>query len=278
MTTPQEIISYLLPFVATAGSYSAQIQKDVGMHDAKAGETIFHSALSDADVTIQAYMEVVLLAKFPHVSFFSEEQEQSLNCKYFAGNYGLEVLLDPIDGTRSYVDSREQYQVIVTIHDRSEIVGAICYMPRRDRCYTATKGGGAYVLTHEEVRRGEQGKRHSVVGSQGPVLVFNRPDLVEKLSPHVEVIDILTAYIESPGMRNMTDLLERKAVATLHSPCQAIDSGAVALIASEAGATVSDFHGRPLESFRSCAKRTVPNALVSSDPSQHERILRALRQ
>lgn len=278
MTTPQEIISYLLPFVATAGSYSAQIQKDVGMHDAKAGETIFHSALSDADVTIQAYMEVALLAKFPHVSFFSEEQEQSLNRKYFADNYELEVLLDPIDGTRSYVDSREQYQVIVTIHDRSEVVGAICHMPRRGHCYTATKGGGAYILTHDEVLRGGQGKRHLVVGSQGPVLVFNRPDLVEKLSPHVEVVDILTAYTESPGKHNMTDLLERKATATLHSPCQAIDAGAVALIAAEAGAIVSDFDGEPLKSFRSCSKRTVPDALVSTDPGQHERILCALRQ
>lgn len=276
MTTPQEIISYLLPFVSTAGSYSAQIQKDVATHDAKTGETLFHSALSDADVTIQAYIEVALLAKFPHVSFFSEEQDQSLNRKYFANDYELEVLLDPIDGTRSYIDAREQYQVIVTIHDRSQIVGTICYMPRRGHCYTATKGGGSYILSHEEARSGGQGRRHSLAGCQGPVLVFNRPDLVEKLAPHVEVVDLLTAYLETPGKHHMTDLIERKATATLHSPCQAIDSGAVALIASEAGALVSDFRGRPLGNFRSCEKRTVPDALVSSSPELHERILEAL--
>jgi len=276
MTTPQEIISYLLPFVATAGSYSAQIQREVGMHDAKPGETIFHSALSDADVTIQAYIEVALLAKFPHVSFFSEEQEQSLNRKYFAADYELEVLLDPIDGTRSYVDSREQYQVIVTIHDRTQIVGAICHMPRRGHCYTAVRGGGAFILTEEEVRRAAQGERHSVAGALGPVLVFNRPDLVEKLSPHVEVVDLLTSYLRTPGKHNMTDLMEGRAAATLHAPCQGIDGGAIALIAAEAGATVSDFHGRPLGNFRECSKRTVPNALVSSSREMHERILSAL--
>lgn len=276
MTTPQEIITYLLPFVATAGSYSAQIQKEVGMHDAKPGETIFHSALSDADVTIQAYIEVALLAKFPHVSFFSEEQEQSLNRKYFADDYELEVLLDPIDGTRSYVDSREQYQVIVTIHDRTQIVGAICHMPRRGHCYTAVRGGGAFILTEEEVRRAAQGKRHSVAGALGPVLVFNRPDLVEKLSPHVEVVDLLTSYLETPGEHNMTDLIEGRASATLHAPCQGIDGGALALIASEAGAVVSDFSGKPLASFRTCPKRTVPDSLVATSAELHNRIVAAL--
>lgn len=278
MTTPQEIISYLLPFVATAGSYSAQIQKDVATHDAKPGETIFHSALSDADVTIQAYIEVALLAKFPHVSFFSEEQEQSLNRKYFAESYELEVLLDPIDGTRSYIDSREQYQVIVTIHDRSQIVGAICHMPRREHCYTAIQGRGAYILSCDEVRRGEQGKRHSIAGCSGPLLVFNRPDLISKLAPNIEVIDLLMSYMETPGKHSMTDLMEGRAGATLHSPCQGIDAGAIALIASEAGATVSDIHGRPLGSFRSCPKRTVPNALVSATPELHEQILSALNR
>ena len=276
MTTPQEIISYLLPFVATAGSYSAQIQKEVGMHDAKPGETIFHSALSDADVTIQAYIEVALLARFPHVSFFSEEQEQSLNRKYFADDYELEVLLDPIDGTRSYVDSREQYQVIVTIHDRTQIVGAICHMPRRGHCYTAVRGGGAFILTEGEVRRAAQGRRHSVAGALGPVLVFNRPDLVEKLSPHVEVVDLLTSYVETPGEHNMTDLIEGRASATLHAPCQGIDGGALALIASEAGAVVSDFSGKPLASFRTCPKRTVPDSLVATSAELHNRIVAAL--
>lgn len=276
MTTPQEIISYLLPFVATAGSYSAQIQKEVGMHDAKPGETIFHSALSDADVTIQAYIEVALLARFPHVSFFSEEQDQSLNRKYFADDYELEVLLDPIDGTRSYVDSREQYQVIVTIHDRTQIVGAICHMPRRGHCYTAVRGGGAFILTEEEVRRAAQGRRHTVAGAPGPVLVFNRPDLVEKLSPHVEVVDLLTSYVETPGEHNMTDLIEGRASATLHAPCQGIDGGALALIASEAGAVVSDFSGKPLASFRTCPKRTVPDSLVATSAELHSRIVAAL--
>ena len=276
MTTPHDIISYLLPFVATAGAYSVQVQRGVGTHGAKDGATKFHHALSDADLTIQGYLEVVLLAQFPHLSFFSEEQEQSLNRKYFADDFELEVLLDPIDGTRAYIDNREFYQIIVTIHDRKGIVGSLCHMPRRDRCYIATRGGGAFVLSHAEVQSRGQGRRLTLSHQDGPVLVFDAPDLVERLSPHVDVKDLAVSY-EAAGERHYsTDLLEGLASATLHRPVQAIDGASIALIASEAGAIATDFSGNPLGSFRGSDKRVLPNALVAINGQVHERILKAL--
>ena len=276
MTTPQDILDYLLPYVATAGAYSSQIQKEVGTHDAKGGETIFHHALSDADVTIQSYLEVVLLAKFPHVSFFSEEQEQSLNLKYFAADFDLEVLLDPIDGTRSYIDNRTHYQIIVTIHDRHEIVGSLCYMPRRDRCYVATKGGGAFVLTRQEMESGLRGQPLRLMHSGGPVLAFNAPQLVAKLSPFMETKDLVAEYLQQPGRYHSTDLIEGLASATLHLACQAIDGGSLALIASEAGAIVSHFDGTPVGSYRGDPKRTLSGVVVALNPEVHGRIVRAL--
>ena len=276
MTTPQAIISYLLPFVATAGAYSAQIQREVGTHEAKDGATIFHHALSDADLTIQSYLEVVLLAKFPFVSFFSEEQEQSLNRKYFAPQYDLEVLLDPIDGTRAYIDNREFYQIIITIHDAREIVGSICYMPRRDRCYVATRGKGAYVLNRAEMESGAQGRRLVLEHSASPALVFNAPEIERKISRVMEVKDLLTSYQQDEGRFYSTDLLEGRACATLHCPVQAIDGASIALIAEEAGALVTDFEGRRLESFRESPKRTQPSALVAVNAEVQARILAAI--
>lgn len=278
MTTPQDIIQYLLPFVATAGGYSAYVQHRVGTHAAKDGATTFHHALSDADLTIQSYLEVVLLARFPTVSFFSEEGDQSLNVKYFPENSPLEVLLDPIDGTRSYIDNRTHYQVIVTIHDDKEIVGALCYQPRLNRCYIATKNQGAYVLTHDEAIQGLTGTRLEISHATGPVLVFNRPDLVEKISPHLETRDIVTEYAITPGRYNSTDLLVRGAIAHISAPCQAIDGGAISFIAQEAGAIVSDFQGNPMGNYRASPKRTLPEIIAASTPKVHETILRAVQQ
>jgi fructose-1,6-bisphosphatase/inositol monophosphatase family enzyme len=275
-TKASEVLHYLLPFIVTGGAYSAEIQSRVATREAKGGETIFHHALSDADLSIQAFLEVALVARFPELSYFSEEQEQSLNRKYFLGSSALEVLLDPIDGTRPYIDGREFYQIIVTLHDEREIVGSVCYMPRRDRCFVAVKGEGAYLLTRDDIAAGRNGTRWDVTRGDGPVLLFNSPALVEKLSKTMVAKDIATAYIEEPGRYYSTDILDGRACGVVHRTCQAIDGGALAFIASEAGAIVTDFAGAPVPSFREVASRVVPDIVVSVNREVHERILQAL--
>jgi fructose-1,6-bisphosphatase/inositol monophosphatase family enzyme len=276
MPTPNEIIAHLLPFVFTAGQYSLAIQKTIGTHPAKDGTTIFHHALSDADLTIQSYLEVALLAKYPEISFFSEEQDQSLNVKYFAEDAEIEVLLDPIDGTRSYIDNRDHFQIIVTIHDRSQIVGVLCSMPRRNRCYTAIKGEGAYCMTAEDYRAGNRGQRVQVQANQGPILLFNSPDIEQRLSSSFVVRDLAFTYNGGATPYDSTDLIDSRASGVVLSNCQAIDGGALAFIASEAGAVVSDFAGNPMGNFRAAKKRVLPNILVAADSNTHVRLLKLL--
>jgi fructose-1,6-bisphosphatase/inositol monophosphatase family enzyme len=232
---PRDVIEYLLPHVVTAGAYSSEIQSRVATQEAKGGATIFHHALSDADLSIQSFLEVVLLAGFPNLSYFSEEQEQSLNKKYFIGSSHLEVLIDPIDGTRPYIDNSEFYQIIITIHDEHEIVGSICYMPRRDTCFVATKGGGAYRLTREDMMTGRSGTQWNVTNGKGPILLFNAPDLVQRLSATMVAKDIATAYLSEPGLYHSTDILEGRSSGVVHRSCQAIDGGSIAFIAAEGG-------------------------------------------
>lgn len=274
---PQEIIDYLLPYLVTAGAYSAQIQSKVAIHDAKDGDTIFHHALSDADLSIQAFLEVVLLARFPDLCYFSEEQEKSLNKSYFTGRSCLEILLDPVDGTRPYIDGKEYFQIIVTLHDEREIVGAICYMPRRDRCYVASKGKGARVLSHEDIMRHRPGEVWRVQGGEGPVEIFNAPELFTRLSPHMLTKDLAVSYVEEPGLYYATDILEGKASAVVHRTCQAIDGGSLAFIAAEGGAIVTDFTGGGVPSFRSVESRVLEGVIVAADAEIHKRILEIVR-
>ncbi len=277
MTHPREILWYLLPFIATAGTYSRRVQDRVGSHAEKHGETAFHHALSDADLTVQSYLEVALLARFPEVSFFSEEQAQSLNVKYFPTEAPLEVLLDPIDGTRAYIDNREHYQIIVTVHDKEQIVGALCYMPRLDRCYIAVRGEGTRLLTCGEAAGAEPGQVLKLMQLAGPVLLFNSPALVKLLSPRFDVRDLVSSYIEEPGKHNSTDVLVGKAVATLHAPCQAIDGGAIAFIVEQAGGIVTDFDGNPTASYRLVQSRTLPEVVVAANQEIHTQLLAALK-
>lgn len=276
-TNPSDVIPYLLPYIVTAGAYSAEIQSRVATHDAKGGDTIFHHALSDADLSIQAFLEVALLARFPELCYFSEEQEQSLNRKYFLSSSSLEILLDPVDGTRPYIDGKEFYQIIVTLHDQREIVGSICYMPRRNKCFVATKGEGAYLLTREDIAAGRSGTRWDVTQGEGPVLLFNSPALVDKLSKTMLAKDIATAYVEEPGRYYSTDLLEGTASAMVLRTCQAIDGGSLAFIAAESGAIVTDFAGGVVPSYREEPSRVLQSVVVAVTPEVHRKVLEALR-
>jgi myo-inositol-1(or 4)-monophosphatase len=278
MTSPREILDYLLPFVVTAGSYSAVIQGGVASHDSKEGSTAFHSALSDADLTIQSFIEVVLLAKFPKVSFFSEEEASSLNKKYFPKDAELEVLLDPVDGTRSYIDNRSAYQIIVTIHDRKTICGALAYMPRHKEAFVAVRGEGAFLLSSADVERGARGTRLSLTHASGPILVFNRPDLVQRLSPHIDIRDLTAEYDRGPDRFISTDLLRGRVAGNIVSPSQAIDGGAFAFIAEEAGAVISDQFGNPVGSYRESTKRVLPCVIAAANKEWHEKLVRLMQE
>ena len=271
-----EIISYLLPYLVTAGAYSDRIQSGVATHDAKDGATIFHHALSDADITIQSFIEVVLLAKFPELSFYSEDQAVSLNRKYFTGSSELEVLLDPIDGTRWYIDNRDRYQIIVTIHDAREIVGAVMYMPRRGLCFHASKGGGAWRMTRAQILLGIGGDKLNVAKSLGPVLTFNSPELLQRLQAIIPAVDLLDSYVNDGGRHCSTDILEGTATGVAHKSCQAIDGGAIGFIVSEAGGVMTDFSGKRLKSFRDQENRTIPDVIVATNEDVHRKLMSAL--
>jgi fructose-1,6-bisphosphatase/inositol monophosphatase family enzyme len=92
----------------------------------------------------------------------------------------------------------------------------------------------------------------------------------------METIDLVDAYTERPGEFDPTDILSGKAAAVVHQSCQAIDGGAIAFIATEAGAIMTDFAGNPPVSFRTSEKRTIPEIVVSTNKAIHDRILRAL--
>lgn len=274
------LIDAVLPHLLIAGKYASRVQSRVGVQEDKGGATIFHSALSDADLTIQSYFEVVLLSLGEKLSFYPEEHAKSLNVKYFDPQSPLEILLDPIDGTRSYIDGRKEFQIIIAIHDLHEMVGAIVHMPRKGITYTAVKGNGARKFTNADVETGASGTPHilpKTAPKDAPVLLFNSPNILELIRKVRPAKDLLEVYLEAPESHNSTDILEGLTPAIVYRSCQAIDGGAIAFIATEAGAVWSDFNGASVGNFRSSEIRTLPNILVSLSEEINRELVAALR-
>lgn len=66
-------------------------------------------------------------------------------------------LIDPLDGTRGFLDARSEYTVNIALIHRHRPVMSVIYAPAERVCYYAAKGFGAYSL-----RDGEQERRLDV--------------------------------------------------------------------------------------------------------------------
>jgi 3'(2'), 5'-bisphosphate nucleotidase len=97
------------------------------------------SPVTDADIEANRYICAQLLKLTPAIPIIAEEDE-SLN----RAENQLFWLVDPLDGTRSFVNHEEEFSVnIGLIKNRSPVLGVL-YSPPHDILYFAAKGGPAY--------------------------------------------------------------------------------------------------------------------------------------
>jgi hypothetical protein len=72
---PAEIIAmveHYLPVLVTAGDYALNIQSRIGGPEQKSGDNAWAQALTDADLTVQTYVEVATLSRYADIGFFGE--------------------------------------------------------------------------------------------------------------------------------------------------------------------------------------------------------------
>ena len=140
--------------------------------------------------------------------------------------------VDPIDGTRDFLRGRPGWAVSIALIDNGQPVFGVLYAPARDELWVGQAGGGA-SMNGESVRAGS---RNTLTGARVPAndLPKSDRDLAMVFQPNS--IALRMAMVAS----DQADL-----VATLRWGYE-WDIAAAALIAEEAGATVTDALGRTL--------------------------------
>jgi len=123
------------------------------------------------------------------------------------GREGLSFVVDPIDGTRAFVEGDPDFAVMVALVDSGTPVAAWVALPEYDELFAAERGAGTFLTrgsgSPERVRRGEapttaDGARRNV---RGGVATFFLPEglrerigeRVEELAPEVRANDRLWA-------------------------------------------------------------------------------------
>lgn len=277
--TPRQILETLLPHLRLAAGYARHIQSKIAAQPDKAGPNPFSTALTDADLSVQTFVEVALLGSFPDIRFYGEEYEQSYNTKYFrslelgpAGDYL--VTLDPIDGTRFYMDGFGNYQIILTVLNADTFEAVLAISPAENRYYYALRDQGTYTNALDQDL--DTAAPLTVTPNQTVFLGTRMAGLKSKLSDRYSVINVSEDYSKSAGIPNVNGLLKGELGAAILAAGKFIDGAALAFLAQEAGFVVTNHTGHALPRLDHCSNYQWPGVAISASKELHQDLLTAL--
>jgi myo-inositol-1(or 4)-monophosphatase len=223
-----------LDLLLTAALHAAEIACRHWRKDPKVWEKGVDGPVSEADYEVDAFLRDHLRAARPDYGWLSEETPDDPAQRAASRVF----IVDPIDGTRAYIGGEATWAHSLAVVEAGRPVAAVVHLPVRQKTYAAAQGQGA-TLNGTPLRASD---RAEVAGStflaarvsfeaqhwKGPVPQVDRafrPSLAYRLA--------LVGEGRFDGMLTLR-------------PTWEWDVAAGALVATEAGATVTDRRGRPL--------------------------------
>jgi fructose-1,6-bisphosphatase/inositol monophosphatase family enzyme len=278
--TPRQILETLLPHLRVAAAYARQIQSRIVAHPEKATDNFFAAALSDADLSIQTFVEVTLLGLFPNIRFYGEEYEKTYNTKYFrAIDLGEKddylITLDPIDGTRFYLDGHSNYQIILSVLNWDDYEAAIAITPAQNTYCYALRGKGCWSGPLESDLEDCQPVQKSANSTL--FLGSGMGGLASHLQERYTVIDIISAYSKEVQVPTLNGLLSGEVAGAALRAGQWIDSAALAFMSQEAGYIVTDLDGNLPTPLYTCQGYKRFGLLIAASVEMHQDLLTAVQ-
>jgi myo-inositol-1(or 4)-monophosphatase len=94
--------------------------------------------VSEADLAVDALLKEKLCGARPDYGWLSEESGQS-------GSTATRWVVDPIDGTRAFIEGKPEFTICVAlVRDGAPVIAAI-YNPASEELFEASAGGGAFL-------------------------------------------------------------------------------------------------------------------------------------
>lgn len=189
--------------------------------------------VTEADLAVNAMLEDMLGTARPGYGWLSEETEDSaarLSTK-------RQFVIDPIDGTRAFIEGHRDWAHSLAVVEDGQVLAAAVYLPIRELMFAATHGGGATVNDHPA--------RVTAAALDGASMLGARPNFDARHwrggTPPVK-----RAFRSSLAYRLCLVAQGRFDGMMTLRPSWEWDIAAGALIAAEAGATVTDTAGEAL--------------------------------
>ena len=235
--------------------------------DLAVDEKADRSPVTEADRAAEALLRQRLLAAFPHDSFLGEETGSA------AGTSGFEWVVDPIDGTKSFIRGVPLYATLVGCrHEGRGVLGVIAIPALEEIVYAGIGGGAWHVVGAAAPRRARVSSRRRL--AEGLLCTSDFTSFGRRADARSRG-DAARCRLEEACLLSRTwgDGYGYLLVATGRAELMvdplmnAWDAAAVETVVTEAGGRFTDWDGRP---------RIDSGDGVASNGFVHEEALRLL--
>jgi len=194
------------------------------------------SPVTEADERAEQVIGSILSERFPGYGFYGEETGQHA--------MGAESiwLVDPIDGTKSFMRQAPFFSTQIALLRAGELVLGVSNAPAYDELAWAERGGGAF-LNERAIRVSEVAQLKDAFVSTGNLKSVARSPTWSRFGELIQRIDRVRGY----GDFVHYHLLASGSLdAVIESDINILDIAALTVLVREAGGTFTDLDGEPV--------------------------------
>jgi histidinol-phosphatase len=193
-----------------------------------------HSPVTVADRESEQAIVAVLRESFPDHGVLGEELGER------AGS-GARWIIDPIDGTKSFVRRSPLFATLLALEEEGEITTGVIYAPAMDDLIYAQKGQGAFD---------RRGRIHvsQIASVARSMLVFGGPSVLRdagRWAMFERLVDRSARQRAYGDFYGYTFIARGQAEAVIDVDLKPWDLAALKIIIEEAGGRFTDFEGKP---------------------------------
>lgn len=191
--------------------------------------------VSEADLAVDTVLRDRLLGARPAYGWLSEESSDSR----VGGQPGVRFIVDPIDGTRAFLNGEPTFALSLAVVCEGRVTDGVVWLPVRQKLYSASYGKGAY-LNRVQMHASDTFDVDcaTFLGSRPTLDAHHWNNRVPHLDRHYRPSLAYRMCLVAEGRYD--------AMLTFRDSWH-WDIAAGSLILAEAGASVTDRYGAPLQ-------------------------------
>ncbi len=215
-----------------------------------------HSPFTKADIEAEKAMRKIITKNFPDHEIIGEESGSNRKKNTY------HWVIDPIDGTRSFIRDIPQWCVLVSVmKDNKPIIG-VSYYPNQNDLFTAQKGKGTFF-------NGKRTRVSKIKNLEEASISYYNVKHFARLKKTQNLVKLCqkSFYTMSYSPFGINYLLQGKIDAYICAHGLIWDFAAPSILTTEAGGKFSDFAGR---------NSLTSDVAVFSNGAIHNQILKIL--